>query len=187
MSNEIIQTWNETVGLPELLLSVGEDLDREGLIGTPDRMRRAYQEFFRGYSENIEDIFKSTFEAEGGGVQVCQDISFTSVCEHHVVPFFGYVDIAYEAQERVLGLSKLARLVDYFACRLQIQERLTNEIADALFDELAPRGVLVTIQAIHLCCKGRGVRRDKMNFLTTANRGEVDLISKVYQFKRRDF
>ena len=184
--NEQVSEWNSIINLPELLLSLGEDLSREGLEETPRRVRKAYEELFEGYTLNLDDIMKATFDSEGGGMQVVNDIFFTSMCEHHILPFYGYVDVAYRADERVLGLSKLSRLVDYYAKRLQIQERLTNQIAQALMDYLAPKGVCVIIRAVHLCCKGRGVRRDKMYFTTQAERGNINGLPHMLSIQRRE-
>lgn len=175
MSEGIVQQWNDIIDLPGLLLSLGEDLNREGLENTPKRIRKAYEEFFEGYTIDLDEVFKATFDAEGGGVQVIKDISYTSMCEHHLMPFYGYVNIAYEARTRVLGLSKLARLVAHFAKRLQIQERLTNQIADALYENLDTEGLIVVASGTHLCCKGRGVKQNSMNFVTQADRGNVSV------------
>jgi len=173
--------WGIDIG--GLLLALGENPDREGLQGTPDRVERAWNEFLEGYTLDPKDILGTTWEAESFGVQACTNISFCSMCEHHLLPFFGEVSIAYrpyqsEALEvkehgRVVGLSKLARLVDCFARRLQLQERMTQQIADALYKHLVPKGVLVVCKAKHLCCHGRGIRRSQMEFKTMAQCGTV--------------
>lgn len=192
----VVAHWNETISLPELLLSLGEDLSREGLEDTPERVRKAWEEMLEGYTINPDELLERTFEVEtlhedhtdedddnsyeeglgtfpDVGIQVCRDISFVSFCEHHLLPFYGTITIGYQARERVVGLSKLARLADAFSKRLQIQERLTNQIAETLFRNLRPIGVVVNCDATHFCCKGRGVRRTSMHFGTIAQRGNV--------------
>lgn len=164
--------WN--INLGELLSQLGEDLNRAGLEATPDRAIQAWTELLEGHKLSPAEILGTTFEAEGTGIQVCSEINFFSVCEHHLLPFFGTVKIAYKPERRVAGLSKLARLVDCYARRLQIQERMTQQIADSLFEHLVPKGVLVICKAKHLCCHGRGVRRIQMEFKTQAECGEVD-------------
>ena len=168
-----IDVWHEEVDLPEMLLSLGEDLEREGLLETPNRVYRAWKEFLEGYTLVPEDILEKTFEAEGHGIQICRNIHFTSLCEHHLLAFIGRVDIAYIPNERVVGLSKLARLVDCFAHRLQIQERMVEQIAETLHEAVEARGVFVVAKAVHLCCHGRGIKREGMYFTTSAVRGNV--------------
>lgn len=172
--NNSIRHWNNTMSIPELLIGLGEDLEREGLLETPDRVMRAWKEFLEGYTLSADDILDKTFDAEDSGLQVCQNIVFTSLCEHHLLSFYGHVTIAYKPRERVCGLSKLARLVDCFARRLQIQERMTSQIANAIWENLNPMGVLVIAEAKHLCCIGRGVKRDKMNFKTMQQYGKLE-------------
>lgn len=167
MSNK----WGFDIG--SLLLQLGENVEREGLIDTPKRIERAWTEFLEGYTLDPIEILSATFEAESTGIQACTKISFTSMCEHHLLPFFGHVSIVYQPKARVVGLSKLARLVDCYAKRLQIQERMTNKIAEDLHRVLDTKGVLVLCQAKHLCCHGRGVRRSEMLFNTTAIQGQV--------------
>jgi len=157
-----------------LLLSLGEDLEREGLQDTPGRVERAWRELLEGYTLDAEELLSTTFEAEGVGIQACTDIYFSSMCEHHLLPFFGHAAIVYKPGKRVAGLSKLARLVDCFARRLQIQERMTQQIAEALYEHLEPEGVLVICSAKHLCCHGRGVRRSSMEFKTAVPIGKVN-------------
>lgn len=164
---------NWGIDLGALLLQLGENLDREGLQGTPERVERAWTEFLEGYTLDPKEILGLTFEAESSGVQAGLGISFSSMCEHHLLPFFGTASVIYKPRNRVAGLSKLARLVDCYARRLQIQERMTQQIADALFELLDPIGVLVVCQAKHLCCHGRGIRRSQMEFKTTAQCGQV--------------
>lgn len=168
-----LKEWKEALHIGELLRDMGEDLEREGLLDTPKRVQRAWREFLEGYTMSPEEILEQTFDAEGGGLQICRNIVFTSLCEHHLLAFHGTVQIAYWPNKHVCGLSKLARLVDCFGRRLQIQERMTQQICDALAEYLDPKGVYVTITARHLCCMGRGIRRDEMLFSTTAQYGIV--------------
>jgi len=163
--------WN--INLGELLVSLGEDLEKKGLQDTPERAVRAWGELLEGHKLSPKEILGTTFEAEGIGIQMCANINFFSICEHHLLPFFGTVTIVYQPNTQVAGLSKLARLVDCYARRLQIQERMTQQVADALFEHLSPKGVLVICKAKHLCCHGRGIRRSQMEFKTQAESGEV--------------
>ena len=144
-----------------LLEYIGEDPDREGLIDTPRRFIKAWRnDFFTGYEQDAGDVLKTTFDEVGGYAQpvVLRDIKFYSYCEHHIVPIIGTVSIAYLPKNRVVGISKLARLVEVYARRLQIQERMTVQICDALQEHLQPQGVAVLIRAEHLCMSSRGVR-----------------------------
>ncbi len=143
----------------ELLRWVGEDPEREGLAETPRRVVDAYQEYFRGYSEVPEDYLKKTFEEVGGydEIVLLRDIPFHSHCEHHMAPIIGKAHVAYLPQTRVVGISKLARVVQAYAKRLQVQERLTAEIADCISNVLDPAGVGVVIEATHACMTCRGV------------------------------
>ena len=165
--------WEQHVQIPELLLSLGVNLEAEALEETPQRVAKAWEEFLQGYTLDAGEILAQTFESEGHGPIVCRDIEFTSVCEHHMIPFFGACHIAYIPDKVVAGLSKLARLVDCFAQRLQIQERLTKQICDALTENLEPSGVLVITSARHLCCLGRGVKRTKMDFICVSQSGKI--------------
>jgi len=153
---------------------VGEDPDREGLIETPARVARAYAETLAGLREDAGDHLTRTFEHEGTGadVVVLRNIEFASLCEHHLAPFLGRAHVAYlPAGGRVTGLSKLARTVDVFARRPQLQERLTSQIADALVEHLEPRGVAVLIEGEHLCMRVRGAKKADAKMVTTAMRG----------------
>jgi len=174
MEDSFEKRWQQNMNIPQMLLSLGEDLEREGLEETPERVRRSWEELLKGYTLDPEEVMKRTFEVEGEGLQLCRNIEFTSICEHHMIPFFGVVHIGYIPNERLSGLSKLSRLVDCFSQRLQIQERMTQQIADALNDFLEPKGVLVIARARHLCCLGRGIKRTKMEFVTSAQHGAVD-------------
>lgn len=160
-------------GVRLLLSSIGEDVDREGLLDTPDRVARMYNEIFAGYGQDPREILKTTFEADSDDLVLVRDIKFWSHCEHHIVPFFGVAHIAYipNRTKRVVGLSKIVRLVDVFARRLQIQERLTTQIADALDECLQPYGIAVIIQAEHMCMTMRGINRPGATTITSHMRG----------------
>jgi GTP cyclohydrolase I len=159
----------------ELLLAIGEDPDRDGLKQTPGRVARSYQEIFAGMAQAPQDVLTTTFEIGHNELILVRDIEVYSTCEHHLVPFHGVAHVGYipGADGRVAGLSKLARLVDVFARRPQVQERLTSQIADALSEHLAPLGVLVVIECEHLCMSMRGVRRPGSRTITSAVRGQL--------------
>jgi GTP cyclohydrolase I len=147
----------------------GDNPAREGLVGTPDRVVRAYEEWFAGYEEDPEDMLKRTFEEVGGydEIVLLRGIRFTSHCEHHMAPIFGRAHIGYLPRNRVVGLSKLARLINVYARRLQIQERMTVEIADALDRILQPHGVGVVIEGVHACMSTRGVQQADSTMVTS--------------------
>jgi GTP cyclohydrolase IA len=157
----------------EILEAVGEDPDREGLQDTPARVAKAYAEFFAGLRQDPADVLGTTFDISHEELVLVKDISFYSTCEHHLVPFHGTVHIGYipSKEGRVTGLSKLARLVEIYARRPQVQERLTTQIADALVDILEARGVIVVIEAEHLCMTMRGVKKAGARTITSAVRG----------------
>jgi GTP cyclohydrolase I len=157
----------------ELLIAVGEDPDRPGLKDTPGRVARAYAETFAGLWQDPADILATTFDEDHDEMVLVKDIPMYSTCEHHLVPFHGVAHIGYIPGEdgRVTGLSKLARLVEVYARRPQVQERMTSQIADALADVLKPRGVLVVIEAEHLCMAMRGIRKPGSSTVTSAVRG----------------
>ena len=157
----------------ELLSALGEDPDRDGLVKTPSRVARMYEEVVAGLSENPADHLEVTFAADHDEMVMVRDIPFASLCEHHLVPFIGRAHVAYIPGEdgRITGLSKLARLVDGYAKRLQVQERMTTEIADAIEEALDPRGVLVVVEAEHLCMSMRGVKKPGTSTVTSAVRG----------------
>lgn len=157
----------------EILAAIGEDPDRDGLVKTPHRVAKMYEELFAGFQENPADHLEVTFEANHDEMVMVRDIPFASLCEHHMIPFIGRAHVAYIPGEdgRITGLSKLARLVDGFAKRLQVQERMTTEIADAIEDALEPRGVLVVVEAEHLCMSMRGVKKSGTSTVTSAVRG----------------
>jgi GTP cyclohydrolase IA len=157
----------------ELLIAVGEDPDREGLKDTPARVARAYRELLGGMRMRPEDVLTTTFDLGHDEMILVRDIELWSMCEHHLVPFTGVVHIGYIPSEngRITGLSKLARLVDVYARRPQVQERLTTQIADSLVAILEPRGVIVVVEAEHLCMTMRGVRKPGSKTITSAVRG----------------
>jgi GTP cyclohydrolase I len=157
----------------ELLIAVGEDPDRPGLRDTPARVARAYAETFAGLWQDPRDILATTFDEDHDELVLVKDIPMYSTCEHHLVPFHGTAHIGYipGADGRVTGLSKLARLVEVYARRPQVQERMTSQIADALSSVLAPRGVIVVIAAEHLCMAMRGIRKPGASTVTSAVRG----------------
>jgi GTP cyclohydrolase IA len=159
----------------ELLLAIGEDPDREGLVETPARVARSYVEIFEGMSQKPEDVLTTTFEIGHDELILVRDIEVYSTCEHHLVPFHGVAHVGYIPGHdgRVTGLSKLARLVDVYARRPQVQERLTSQIADALCEHLKPLGALVVIECEHLCMSMRGVRRPGSRTITSAVRGQL--------------
>ncbi len=157
----------------KLLLWAGDDPDREGLVGTPDRVARAYKEFFAGYEQDPEEILRTTFEEVEGydEMVLVKDIGIESHCEHHMVPIIGRAHIAYIPNNRVVGISKLARVTDIFAKRLQIQEKMTAQIANAIENVLKPKGIAVVIDASHQCMTTRGVNKPESSTVTSAMRG----------------
>jgi GTP cyclohydrolase IA len=157
----------------ELLVAIGEDPDRDGLKRTPERVARAYAEQFAGLYSNPADVLETVFDEGHEEMVLVKDIELYSTCEHHLVPFHGAAHVGYipNVNGQITGLSKLARLVDLYAKRPQVQERLTSQIADALMDRLTPRGVIVVIEAEHLCMSMRGVRKPGARTVTSAVRG----------------
>ncbi|MEO8555845.1 MAG: GTP cyclohydrolase I FolE [Actinomycetota bacterium] len=159
----------------EILLAIGEDPEREGLRETPARVARSYVEIFAGMRQRPEDVLSTTFEIGHEELILVRDIEVYSTCEHHLVPFHGVAHVGYipGRDGRVTGLSKLARLVDVYARRPQVQERMTSQIADALVEHLKPLGVMVVIECEHLCMSMRGVRRPGSRTITSAVRGQL--------------
>lgn len=159
----------------ELLIAIGEDPDREGLLETPERVARAYAEMFAGLFESPETVLDTTFDLGHQELVVVKDIEVHSVCEHHLLPFHGVAHVGYipGADGRITGLSKLARLVEVFARRPQVQERLTSQIADSLITVLGASGVIVVIEAEHMCMTMRGVRKPGSRTVTSAVRGTL--------------
>jgi len=174
----------------EILSAIGEDVDRDGLLNTPRRVASMYEELFSGLHDDPARHLEVTFAAEHDEMVMVRDIPFASLCEHHLVPFLGKAHVAYIPAEdgRITGLSKLARLVDGYARRLQVQERMTTEIADAIDKVLAPRGVLVVIEAEHLCMSMRGVKKPGTVTVTSSVRGlfrsDVATRAEAMQFIR---
>jgi GTP cyclohydrolase I len=157
----------------EILEAIGEDPDRDGLVETPRRVARMYEEIFSGLGQNPSSHLSVVFEADHDEMVMVKDIAVYSMCEHHLVPWFGRAHVAYIPNEdgRITGLSKLARLVDGFSKRPQVQERLTTQVADSIESAVAPRGVLVVVEAEHLCMSMRGVRKPGTLTVTSAVRG----------------
>ncbi|GAA2261682.1 GTP cyclohydrolase I FolE [Streptomyces sp. NPDC047880] len=159
----------------ELLIAVGEDPDREGLRETPARVARAYKEIFAGLWQQPEDVLTTTFDLGHDEMVLVKDIEVLSSCEHHLVPFVGVAHVGYipSVEGKITGLSKLARLVDVYARRPQVQERLTTQIADSLMQILEPRGVIVVVECEHMCMSMRGVRKPGAKTITSAVRGQL--------------
>ncbi|MBQ1629801.1 MAG: GTP cyclohydrolase I FolE [Treponema sp.] len=153
------------------LTAIGEDPKREGLRETPDRVARMCEELFSGLDSSASEVLSRVFTTEKPGLVIEKDIKFYSMCEHHLLPFFGTVSIAYSYENKVVGLSKLARTVEVFARRPQIQENMTSQIADAIMKELTPKGVMVIVKAEHMCMSMRGVRNPSALTVTVATRG----------------
>ena len=166
-------------GIRLLLEGIGEDPEREGLLETPDGIARMYEEICGGMYESAEEHLKKTFTAENTEMVVEKDITFYSMCEHHMMPFYGKVHIAYIPDGKVVGLSKLARTVEVYAKRLQLQEKMTVEIADALMEHLAPKGVMVLIEAEHMCMTMRGVKKPGSKTVSVVTRGVFEENEKL--------
>ncbi|CAB4807965.1 MAG: GTP cyclohydrolase I FolE [Actinobacteria bacterium] len=157
----------------ELLLALGEDPDRDGLRETPSRVARAFAENFAGLWQSPEDVLTTSFDIGHEELVIVKDIDIFSHCEHHLTPFHGVAHVGYIPSGRITGLSKIARLVDMFARRPQVQERMTSQIADALVEILQPAGVIVIIECEHLCMSMRGVRKTEARTITSAVRGKL--------------
>lgn len=159
----------------EILLAIGEDPNRDGLLDTPARVARAYSEMYAGLHQNAGDILSTTFDINHSELVLVKDIPFFSTCEHHLVPFHGLAHVGYIPGEsgKVTGLSKLARTVDIFAKRPQVQERMTTQIVEALEQHLEPRGSIVVVEAEHMCMSMRGVRKPGSKTVTSAVRGQL--------------
>ncbi len=156
----------------DMLEAIGEDTSREGLVETPDRIARMYEEIFGGMTEDCHEILSKRFTVDNNEMVVERDITFYSMCEHHLLPFFGKAHVAYVPNGEVVGLSKLARTVEVFARRPQIQERMTAQIADAIMKELKPQGVMVMLEAEHMCMTMRGIKKPGSTTVTVATRGD---------------
>ena len=156
----------------EMIVRLGEDATREGLVRTPERVEKAYKFLTKGYREDPEALLKGAlFTVQYDEMVIVKDVEMFSLCEHHMLPFFGKVHVAYIPNGKIVGLSKLARIVDVFARRLQVQERMTEEIAQAVWDVLQPLGVGVIVEAYHLCMMMRGVEKQNSKTFTSAVRG----------------
>ena len=158
-------------GVRLLLEGIGEDVTREGLVETPDRIARMYEEIYGVMEEDASEHLKKRFHVDNDAMVLEKDITFYSTCEHHLLPFYGKAHIAYIPNGEVVGLSKLARTVEVFARRLQLQEQLTGQIADALEKELNPKGVMVMIEAEHMCMTMRGIKKPGSQTVTIVKRG----------------
>ena len=158
--------------MSEILSAIGDDPFREGLVDTPDRVARMYQDMFSGVGVSIEDAIDTVFEAESRDPVLVTGLVFYSVCEHHLLPFFGEARLGYIPGDKIAGISKLARALEVAALRPQVQERLTSDVADAIFNVLKPDGVVVELEAEHLCMAMRGVKKPGTRVLTSATRGE---------------
>lgn len=172
-------------GVKLILEGIGEDISREGLIETPDRIARMYEEIAGGYTDDAAVHLQKKFTVEDNDMVMEKDITFYSMCEHHMLPFYGKVAIAYIPDGQVVGLSKFARTVEVFAKRLQLQERLAGQIADAFMSELKPKGVMVHIEAEHMCMSMRGIKKPGAKTTTVVTRGEFvnnkDLQDRFFQ------
>ena len=178
----------------KLLASTGEDVNREGLVETPHRVAKMYDEIFGGYDIDPKALLQKTFKEDAGievadgklnyqqGMVIVRDIAFYSHCEHHMVPFFGKMHVGYIPNKKVVGISKIARVVDAFARRLQIQERLTKQVADVIQEVLDPQGVIVVCEAEHLCMKMRGVKNPCADTVTSAVRGAFQELPTRMEF-----
>ena len=173
MSKKIKKVDTERIekAVKEILLAVGEDINREGLKKTPERVGKMYAELLAGMREDPKDHLRSVFTENYDEIVLLRDISFYSICEHHMMPFIGSAHVAYLPTGMVLGVSKLARIVDCFARRLQTQERLTYQIADFIMNSLKPMGVTVVLEASHSCMTIRGIRKPGSTMVTSALRG----------------
>ena len=156
----------------QILIGIGEDPEREGLLKTPQRVAKAYAELMDGYSKNPEKLINGAlFGVDYDQMVVVNDIEFYSMCEHHMLPFFGHAHVAYLPNGKVIGLSKIPRIVDMFAHRLQVQERMTQQIAELINDQIHPQGVAVVVEAQHMCMTMRGVKKQEATMTTSAMLG----------------
>jgi GTP cyclohydrolase I len=179
----LIDTEKIKKSTSSIIEAIGEDPQREGLVGTPRRMAALYEEFFSGLGQDPGEVLATGFEENHREMVVFKDISFISMCEHHFLPFFGTANIGYVPNGRVVGASKLARALDILARRPQIQERLTTQIADTIVAALSPEGVGVVLSAEHMCMSLRGVKKLGSKIVTKASRGSI----KSHEATRREF
>ena len=161
-------------GVRLILQGIGEDIHREGLLETPDRIARMYEELAAGYTDDAAVHLKKRFQVENNDMVIEKDIPFYSFCEHHMLPFYGTCAVAYIPNGEVVGLSKIARTLEVFAKRFQIQERLTAQVADVFMQELKPQGVMVLIEAEHMCMTMRGIKKPGTKTVTVVTRGVFD-------------
>lgn len=161
-------------GVRLILDGIGEDVTREGLLETPERVAKMYEELAGGYTDSASTHLVKRFDVENNDIVLEKDIEFYSLCEHHMLPFYGRVAIAYIPDGEVIGLSKMARTVEVFAKRLQLQERMTAQIADAFMEELNPKGVMVMIEAEHMCMTMRGIKKPGTKTVTVMARGNFE-------------
>ncbi len=169
---EIIRKENIESAVRSILANVGDDPKRQGLLGTPDRIARMYDEVLGGYNVNLEKLVNGAlFDVAYDEMIVVKDIEFYSMCEHHMLPFFGRAHVAYIPSDKVIGLSKIPRIVEMFSRRLQVQERMTRQIADTIDEILSPQGVAVVIEGNHMCSMMRGVKKQEASMITSAMLG----------------
>ncbi len=161
-------------GVELILEGIGENKNREGLVETPERIARMYEEIFAGMDMDCEEILSKTFTVDNDEMVIVKDITFYSTCEHHFMPFYGKAHVAYIPNGKVVGLSKLARAVEVYAKRPQIQEQLTSQVADALMEHLNPKGVIIMMEAEHMCMTMRGVKKPGSKTVTFAMRGAFE-------------
>jgi GTP cyclohydrolase IA len=171
LRNKPVDLKRIAAAVREILLAIGENPDREGLADTPDRVARMYEEMFAGLRKDPAALLQTTFAEKYDEMVLVKNIGFESMCEHHLLPFFGKVHIAYLPNGRIVGLSKLARIVEVYSRRPQVQERMTEELADLVMKELDARGVGVVVEAAHTCMSIRGVRKPDSLCTTSAMRG----------------
>ncbi len=168
----------------QILLEIGEDPSRDGLLSTPDRVARMYKELTSGYQTDPDQLINGAlFDVEYAEMVLVRDIEFYSLCEHHLLPFFGKAQVAYIPDKKVIGLSKIPRIVEMFARRLQVQERMTTQIADLLEEKLHPQGIAVVVEGAHMCAMMRGVKKSEAMMTTSTMRG----LFKTDQELRREF
>jgi GTP cyclohydrolase I len=175
MSEELIKN---------ILKEIGEDTDREGLLDTPKRVVKSWETLFGGYKQNPKDILNTTFNENYKSMIICDNIDFYSTCEHHLLPFYGKCHIGYVPHKKIIGLSKMPRLVEIFSRRLQVQERLTEQIADSLMNFLDPLGVGVIMKAKHFCMMSRGVQKQNSSMITSSIRGIFQELHIKQEFNR---
>lgn len=164
----------------QLLEDIGEDPNREGLLKTPSRVAKAWQFFSKGYSQSIDELINNAiFNEDAKDMVIVRDIEFFSLCEHHLIPFFGKAHVGYIPNGKVIGLSKIPRIIDMFSRRLQVQERLTHQVADALKNVLKPKGVAVVLEGRHMCMQMRGVEKQNSFTSTSAMSGQFKKSSET--------